>query len=135
MDQYTEAHVFVAAIRVLEHQKKRPPTVEETCAMISISLEAGYALCRKLKEKGIVRTVEGNFGVKLFVEDHLKIEEMPRGEKKNELAQELAEFKKKQQDKNKKVEAIQEELARKRNNQFAEIEAKLRKELQKRGKE
>lgn len=135
MDQYTEAHVFVAAIRVLEHQKKRPPTVEETCAMISISQEAGYALCRWLKEKGIVRTVEGNFGMKLFVEDHLKIEEMPRGEQKNDLAQEVAEFQRKQQDKNKKVEAIQEELARKRNNQFAEIEAKLKKELQKRIKE
>ncbi|MBU0909782.1 MAG: hypothetical protein KKA54_21165 [Proteobacteria bacterium] len=129
MDQYTEAHVFVAAIRVLEHQKKRPPTIEEICEMISISLEAGYALCRKLKEKGIMRTVEGNFGVKLFVEDHLKIEEIPRGEKKNDLAQELAEFQKKQQNKNKKVEAIQEELARKRHEKFAEIEAKLKKEL------
>ncbi|MBU4260997.1 MAG: hypothetical protein KKC76_03835 [Proteobacteria bacterium] len=129
MDQYTEAHVFVAAIRILENQRKRPPTIEETCEMISISLEAGYALCRKLKEKGIVRTVEGNFGVKLFVEDHLRIEELPRGEKKNDLAQELAEFQKKQQNKNKKVEAIQEELARKRHAKFAEIEAKLKKEL------
>jgi DNA-binding IscR family transcriptional regulator len=129
MDQYTEAHVLVAAIRVLEHQKKRPPTIEETCEMIAISLEAGYALCRKLKEKGIVRTVEGNFGMKLFVEDHLRIEEIPRGEKKNDLAQELAQFQKKQQNQNKKVEAIQEELARKRHEKFAEIEAKLKKEL------
>jgi len=129
MDQYTEAHVFAAAIRVLEHQKKRPPTVEEVCEMISISPEAGYALCRRLKEKGIVRAVEGNFGVKLFVEDHLKIEEIPQGEIKNDLAQELAQFQKKQQDKNKKVEAIQEELARKRHAKFAEIEAKLKKEL------
>ena len=134
MDQYTEAHVFVAAIRVLEHQKKRPPTVDEACEMISISLEAGYALCRRLKEKGIVRTVEGSFGVKLFVDDHLKIEELPKVETKQGLADELAAFQKKQQDKNRKVEAIQEELARKRSSQFAEIEAKLRKELQNRGK-
>ncbi|MEW6520142.1 MAG: hypothetical protein AB1461_12080 [Thermodesulfobacteriota bacterium] len=131
MDQYMEAHVFVAAIRVLEHQKKRPPTVEEACGMISISLEAGYALCRRLTEKGIVRTVEGNFGVKLFVEDHLRIEELPREEKKNDLAQELAEFQKKQQDRSKKVEAIQEELARKRQEKFAEIEARFKKEVKK----
>jgi uncharacterized protein YlxW (UPF0749 family) len=73
--------------------------------------------------------VEGNFGMKLFVEDHLRIEEIPRGEKKNDLAQELAQFQKKQQNQNKKVEAIQEELARKRHEKFAEIEAKLKKEL------
>ena len=131
MDQYTEAHVFVAAIRVLAHQKKQPPTVEEASAMISISSEAGYALCRRLREKGIVRTVEGAFGWKLFVEDHLKIEGIPRGEKKHDLAEEVAQFQKKQQDKNRSVEAIQEELARKRNAKFAEIEAKLRKELKK----
>jgi hypothetical protein len=131
MDQYEEAHLFVAAIRVFEHQQKRPPTVEETSAMIAMSAEAGYALCRKLREKGIVRTVEAAFGWKLFVDDPRRIEEIPRGEKKNDLAHELAEFQKKQQDKNKKVEAIQEELSRKRNEQFAEIEAKLRKELHK----
>jgi hypothetical protein len=131
MDQYTEAHLLVAAIRVLEHQKKQPPTVEEASAMISISPEAGYALCRRLKEKGIVRTVEGAFGWKLFVEDHLQIEELPRGEKKYDLAQELAAFQKKQQEKSKTVEAIQEELARKRNEKFAEIEARFKKELKK----
>ena len=130
MDQYTEAHVFVAAIRVLEHQKKRPPTVEEACEMISMSQEAGYALCRRLMKKGILRTVEGTFGVKLFIEDHLGIEELPKDEKKNDMAEELAAFLKKQQDKNKKVETIQEELDRKRKEKFAEIEARF-KELKK----
>ena len=131
MDQYTEAHVFIAAIRVLEHQKKQPPTEEEASAMVSMSPEAGYALCRRLKEKGIVRTAEGAFGWKVFVEDHLKIEEIPQGEKKHDLAQELALFQKKQRDKNKSMEAIQEELTRKRNEKFAEIEARFKKELKK----
>ncbi|MFZ5761202.1 MAG: hypothetical protein ACOY32_16435 [Thermodesulfobacteriota bacterium] len=131
MDQYEEAHLFVAAMRVCEYQKKQPPTVEDISLMLSISAEAGYTLCRKLKERGIVRTVEGAFGWRLMLDDHRRIEEIPRGEKKNDLADHLAEFQRKQQEQSKKVEAIQEELARKRTEKFAEMEARLKKELKK----
>ena len=54
---------------------------------------------------------------------------MVKEAKKSDIADELAAFQKKQQEQNKKVESIQAELAKKKNDMFAELEAKLKKEL------
>ena len=38
LDFYTSCHLLVAATRVLEYQKGRPPNIDEVCEMLSISL-------------------------------------------------------------------------------------------------
>lgn len=128
LSPYHEAHLFVAAIRVLAHRKSAPPAVEEVCGELALSREWGHAVCRRLKEAGIVETVEDPFSVKLFVADYGKIEELPREVKESGLNQDLENFRKSKEDMTKKVETIQAELARKRADLFADLEKKMKKQ-------
>ncbi|MBU4389031.1 MAG: hypothetical protein KKB23_05775, partial [Proteobacteria bacterium] len=61
-DFYSEAHLVVAAIRILQHQNSAPPSIDEVCRTISLSLEQGNFVCRKLNEMNIIDVVEGAFG-------------------------------------------------------------------------
>ena len=130
-DLYSNAHLFIAAIRVFEHQNSTPPTIEDICRVLSMSIEHSSYLSRKLKEIGIIDVVEGSFGIRLFVRDFLKIEEIPRDEDKSKLEEELKKFQESQKGLSQKVESIQTQQAEKKKNLFAEMEKKLKQELNK----
>jgi hypothetical protein len=132
MDAYTEAHLFVAAIRVLQHQGGSPPKLEDVCAMIRISVELGHTLCRRLEKLGVIETFEDPFSIKLAVANHLEIENISRKVKEeNSLAKELEKFKAEKKNVEQKVATIQAEMAKKRQDMFADIEAKFKKEMEK----
>ena len=57
-DLYTTAHLFVAAVRLLDHRDGAPPPVESVCELLNYSNEKGSYLLNRLKELGIVETVE-----------------------------------------------------------------------------
>ena len=123
---YDEAHLMVAAIRVQTHIKAAPPTIEELCQLLAVSLEKGNRLCRKLGEAGIIENVEGAFGPKLFVKNHLAIEEIPREETADALQGELKKFHDERKQIRQKVEAIQAKQAEKQKALFAELEKKFK---------
>lgn len=89
---YSDAHLVVAAIRILEHQKSASPSIDEVCRTISFSLEQGNFVCRKLNEMNIIDVIEGAFGTKLFIKDHLLLEEIPQGAIEDNLEKELKQF-------------------------------------------
>jgi hypothetical protein len=138
-DFYVQAHLMVAAIRVFEHKNSRPPTIGDLCQTIDFSIEKGNFICRKLEELDIIEAVEGSYGTRLFVRDHLKIEDIPRGESENNFEEELKKF----QDNRKalsqkietfqaeKIETFQAEQKKKKKDLFAEMEKKLKNELEK----
>jgi hypothetical protein len=130
-DLYTSAHLFVSAVRVCEHQNKTPPNIEDICRTLSMSIEHGSFLSRKLKQMGIIDVVEGSFGDRLFIRDFLKIEEIPRGENESKLEDELKKFRESQKGLSQKIESIQSQQAEKKKNLFAEMEKKLKQELDK----
>ena len=130
-DLYTDAHLFIAAIRVCEHQNKTPPTVEDICRILSMSIEHSSYLGRKLKQMGIIDIVKGSYGDRLFVRDFLKIEEIPRGENESKLEEELKKFRESQKGLTQKIESIQSQQAEKKKSLFAEMEKKLKQELDK----
>ena len=130
-DFYTQAHLLVAAIRVFEHKNSRPPTIEELCQTIEFSVEKGNFICRKLEELEIVEAVEGSYGTRLFVRDHLKIEDIPRGESENNFEEELKKFQDGRKAISQKIETFQAEQKQKKKDLFAEMEKKLKKELDK----
>jgi hypothetical protein len=135
MDAYTEAHIFVAAIRVLQHQEGCPPNLEDVCTMARLSVELGHTLCRKLAKLGIVETFEDPFTIKLAVTNHLNIETLPKKEvEENSLARELEKFQSEKKNIDQKVATIQAEMAKKRQDLFADIEAKFKKEMEKQQK-
>ncbi len=132
MNPYHEAHLFVAAIRVIHHKKHSPPTIEELCSAIDVSVESGLATCRTLAKLGIIELSEDPFSIKLGIGDHLAIEKLPRETKKEDgLSRDLEAFMAKKKDMDKKLEAIQADLKKKRQDMHGGIEEKLRKEMEK----
>ena len=136
MDPYTEAHLFVAAIRLYHHQKKSPPSIEDICKRLDVSVEAGLAICRKLEKHSIVTISEDPFSILVGIGDHLEIEKLPREQDEGDsLSKDLENFMAKKKDMDKEVEAIQAGLQKKRQDLHSDIEARLRQEMNKIKKE
>lgn len=127
---YETAHDFVAAIRVLTRTKSTPPSVEDICLLLGQSTEWGGLIARKLVKLGIVKEIAAAYGARFSVGDHLRLEEISREEEKSGLGREIENFKKSQGDVDKKVKAIQAELARKKQDLFADLEKKLKESLE-----
>lgn len=135
MDAYTEAHVFVAAIRLIQHKEGRPPKLDTVCALMNISIELGNSISRKLHKKGIVEILEDPFTIKLVIADHLAIEQLPKTAPEGKgLAKELEQFQAKKKNTDDKIAAIQAEMARKKQDLFADLEAKFKREMDKQKK-
>lgn len=133
-DLYTEAHLLVAAIRVHEHVQARPATIRDVCRMLGFSSEHAGIVCRRLVEGGVLDSVLGSFGERLFIRDHLKLEEIPRGETGRKLEAEVKKFQDHQRHFTQKIESLQAEQAGKKKSLFAEMEKKLREEIEKKSK-
>ena len=133
-DFYSEAHLWVAAIRVHEHVHSRPATLEELCRMLSFSAEHAGIISRRLEDLGIIEAVQGSFGARLFVRDHRKLEDIPRGDIGRKLEDEVKKFQDLQRSFTQKIESLQAEQAGKKKNRFAEMEKKLKEELDKKSK-
>ena len=130
-DFYSQAHLLVAAIRVFEHINARPPTIEDLCQTINFSIEKGNFICRKLEELNIIEAVEGSYGTRLFVRDHLKIEDIPRGEPESNFEDELKKFQDSRKAFSQKMETFQAQQKQKKKDLFAEMEKKLKEEMDK----
>jgi hypothetical protein len=128
-DFYSDAHLVVAAIRILEHRNSAPPSIDEACRTISFSLEQGNFVCRKLNEMNIINVVEGAFGTKLFIKNHLLLEDIPKGATEDNLEKELKKFQESKKDYTQKIKLFQSEQEKKRKDLFAELEKKLKKDL------
>ena len=131
IDFYREAHLFVAAIRIFEHLHLRPPKVDELCRTINFSIERGNFISHKLEGLGIIEAVAGSYGARLYVSDHLKIEDIPRGEPGAKMADELKKFQDSQKAFSQKMETLQAEQKQKKKDRFADMEKKLKEELEK----
>ena len=131
IDFYNEAHIFVAAIRIFEHLNSRPPNVDELCRTINFSIERGNFISRKLEDLGIIEAVKGSYGDRLYVCEHLKIEDIPRGEPGSKISDELKKFQDSQKAFSQKMETMQAEQKQNKKDRFAEMEKKLKEELEK----
>ena len=133
-DLYSNSHLFVAAIRVFAHRNSTPPSLDDICKTLSFSIEKGNLLLRRLKELEIIDVVEGSYGDRIFIRNHLKLEDIPRGEEQSKLEEELKKFQAAQKKLSKKVESFQAEQAQKKKSLFSEMEKKLKAELEKKTK-
>jgi hypothetical protein len=125
-DFYYNAHLVVAAIRILTHKNSTPPSIDDVCRTLSFSLEQGNFTCKKLKEIGIIDVVEGAFGGRLFIKNHLKIEEIPKDKKEDKLDEALKKFQNSKKEFSKKIESFQAEQTQKQKDLFAELNKKLK---------
>ncbi|MDJ0784616.1 MAG: hypothetical protein QNJ22_21815 [Desulfosarcinaceae bacterium] len=128
---YMEGHLIVAAIRIHDHRNDAPPGLAEICASLGLSREKGGQLLRRLEKLGIVKPVESAYGQRYAIGDHLKLEDLPRSTEPSKLDEEIQKFKTERNKMEKKVESIQSQQAQKQKDLFAEIEKKLKKNLNK----
>ncbi len=105
-NDYDDGHLLVAAVRVLTHREGRPPSVEEAATLIGLSREVGYHLVRRLAALGIVRLVETPFEARLIVEDHTRLEQVPRGPSGPPIASEFETFKAKHDEKQRALDRL-----------------------------
>lgn len=129
MDFYSEAHLIVAAIRIFENSNSAPPAVDDVCKTLSFSREQGNLICKKLNEIGIIDLVEGGYGTKLFIKDHMKIEEIPKGAQGGKLEEELRKFQNAQKNIAQKIESLQAKQTKEQKDLFAELETQLKEKL------
>jgi hypothetical protein len=128
---YDSAHLFVAAVRLLTHIDQAPPDIDQVCEMLQLSKERGGFVCRRLEEKGAVEAVQGAYGLRLFVRDHLKIEDIPKEDAPDRLQDELSKFQAAQKDVTNRIATMQADQKKKKKNLFEEMEKKLRAEIEK----
>jgi hypothetical protein len=99
--------------------------------MLQLSKERGGFVCRRLEEKGAVEAVQGAYGLRLFVRDHLKIEDIPKEDAPDRLQDELSKFQAAQKDVTNRIATMQADQKKKKKNLFEEMEKKLRAEIEK----
>lgn len=128
---YDSAHLFIAAVRVLTHKEQSPPDIDQVCDMLGVSKERGGFICRRLEELGALEAVPGVYGLRLFVRDHLKLEDIPKEEAPDRLKDELSRFKAEQQKTASRIATLQADQKKKKKNLFEEMEKKLRAEIEK----
>ncbi len=103
---YEEGHLLVAAVRILQHKDGRSPTPEEVASLLGFSNEKTYVLVHELRQRGILKGLEGPFGIRLDVGDPVPIEELPRGGSGPSIEGELAEFHSRERDKREEMERM-----------------------------
>jgi len=130
-DLYSSGHLIVAAIRVLEHQKKVPPSIQDVCHCLSLSVEQGHLMCRRLHERGVVEMIEGAFGSKLFVRNHTALEDMAEEAQAPALAEEVKKFQDSQKGMAEKIASIKAEQKEKKKSLWADLEAQLKSDIEK----
>jgi hypothetical protein len=89
-------------------------------------MEQGNYICKKLIEMGIIEVVEGAYETRLFIKNHLKIEEIPKGEKDSGLKEDLKKFQNSKKDFTQEIESFQSKQAKKQKDLFAELEKKMK---------
>jgi uncharacterized protein YcgL (UPF0745 family) len=131
LDFYNEAHLFVAAVRVLTHQSMVPPSVEAVCQCLSFSMEQGQMIANRLETMGIIDSVTGAYGAKLYIRNHPALEEIPKTLRKSSMEQEVQRFQAERKDFSKKVESLKVREAEKKKNLFAQLEKQLKNDVEK----
>ncbi len=128
---YDSAHLFTAAVRLLTYQDQSPPDIDQVCDLLKLSKERGGFICRRLEELGALEAVEGAYGLRLFVRDHLKIESIPQEDTQDRLQDELHKFQAAQKGVASRIESMRADQKKKKKSLFEEMEKKLRAEIEK----
>ena len=128
---YYDAHLVAASIRLFEHQNHTPPSIEDISRMLSFSTEQGSLLCKKMKDRNIIDIIEGAFGTKLYLLNHLLIEEIKQEEPESSIASEVKKFQEFQKMNEQKFQAIRDEHKKKQQDLFAKLNDQLKKKLEK----
>lgn len=126
---YEDAHLVVAAIRVLCHKFNKPPLPEEIADLIGMPKDFVRTLLISLRDEGILRLIETPFEIRAEVADHLKIEDLPRSTEAPKIKEELEEFVKRKRQELEETEKMLDlkEIERKKKEKISKLEDEMKK--------
>jgi hypothetical protein len=101
-----EAHLVVAAIRVLRHLHERAPRPEEVAEFLKVPPAILRMQLAALTEADIVQTVTSAFDNQVEVKDHLAIEKLEVASREGDLTDDLADFDRRKQEEAAKMERL-----------------------------
>ncbi|MCK4304819.1 MAG: hypothetical protein KAY24_11330 [Candidatus Eisenbacteria sp.] len=101
-----KGHLAVAAIRVIRHQQKRPPSPDEIGDLLGWTGEETRVVLGGLVDVGILHMQKTPFEVHYDISDHLKLEELVVEADKAALQEEVDSFKQRSKSKQKKMEQL-----------------------------
>lgn len=128
---YKEAHLMVAAVRILEYRHQSPPTLEQAAGMLCVSIEEAGRLCRKLVSMGIIETLEKSDEIRLFIGNHRLIEQIPDKAEKNQLSAELEKFRRQKKAERKTIDELRSRQEAKRKKIKEQIQHQLKSQMSK----
>lgn len=122
------AHLMVAAVRVLEHQLKRPPTVNEVAETLEFAKEYAGHLVRALEAQEILHAIHGPFETRVEIRDHSKIETLPAEDAGPGFKDEVDDFHRKFEEKQQKLQNLFEsnETEERQRKRFESLDDELR---------
>lgn len=128
---YEQGHLFVAALRVFLHKNRRPPSVQDISQMLDISTEMGHYLCNRLARLEVLEVVEGAFEERIYLKDHLRLEELPKEEKVSNFEEEVQRLKEEREKRRLEIEKLQAAQGGKKKELFSDLERQLKEGLKK----
>jgi DNA-binding Lrp family transcriptional regulator len=131
---YDQGHLLVAALRLFVHRHKRPPSVRELSEMVGISPEMGHYVCNRLERLGVIEMVDAAFEERLYLREHLKLEELPREEKASDLEGEVKKLKEDRQRQQEQMEKLQASHQSKKKDLFSDLDRQLKEGFKKQKK-
>ncbi len=87
-----EGHLIVAGIRVQAHKDGRPPLLEDVAILLAWPADSLRVMVVELEELGILRQLTNAFETRLDIEDHRKVEDLPKEGSGARLSSEVEEF-------------------------------------------
>jgi hypothetical protein len=126
---YEDAHLVVAAVRILSHRCKKPPLPEDVANLLGMPADFVRSLMISLKDIGILKLVETPFEIRAEIADHLKIEELPREAEAPTIKDELEEFVKKRKQQIEETEKMLDlkEIEKKKKEKLSKLEDEIKK--------
>ena len=72
-----DGELLVAAIRILEHREKHPPTDQEIAAILKWHEDRTRVIARELEDFGAVAAIRSPFEVRYKLQDPARVAELP----------------------------------------------------------
>lgn len=135
LNLYQKGHLLLAGIRIFEFNNEYAPDIEDLLQIFAgVSREDIEFVVRRLEGQGIVSVASAAGARRIFIRDHLKLEELKEMEKGPSIEDEVAKFKEQQSKIGEKVTQMQQEQKSRKKDLYADMEQKLKEELAKREK-
>jgi DNA-binding Lrp family transcriptional regulator len=124
-DLYGQAHLFTAAVRIVEHLSDQPPSLKSLSELLLLSEEEISRISRKLEEAGIIGVITSGGENRFLLRNVAKIEELPRSPEQSGMEDEISQFKNKQES---RLKDLEQSLGKKgdRSSIFSELDKALK---------